>query len=333
MRRRELIAQIAGATVWPLAAHAQPTARIYRVGFVFPNATLADMAGPHPANRYAAAFVQALRGLGYLEGQNLVLERRSAEGRYERFQGIVAELAASKVDVIVGASDALAEAGGRAGLAVPIVVAGLIDPLQTGVVASLARPGGNVTGFTFHTGSEIEGRRLQMLVEAVPQARRVAYLGTKLEWEGPDGTAVRTTAQTLGVSLLHADFAATNYAGAFEIFAPPEKADAIFASRSGTHYINGQAIAAFALAQRLPSTHAWRDIVEAGALMSYGSNYADILGRAASYVDAILKGAKPGELPVQQPVKFELIINLRTATTLGLDLPPTLVARADEVIE
>jgi len=331
MRRRRFLAAL-GATASPLAARAQPTAKIYRVGFVFPNAAVADMAGPNPANRYAAAFVQALRGLGYVEGKNLVIERRSAEGRYERFPIIVAELVASKVDVIVGASDALAEAGGRAGLAVPVVVAGLIAPLQTGVVASLARPGGNVTGFTFHAGSEIEGRRLQMLVEAVPKARRVAYLGTKLEWEGPDGTVVRTTAQTLGVSLPHADFAPTNYAGAFEYFAP-EKADAIFASRSGTHFINGQAIAAFALAHRLPSAHAWRDIVEAGALMSYGSDYADILRRAASYVDAILKGTKPGELPVQQPVKFELVINLKTAKTLGLALPPTLLARADEVIE
>src|SRR5437016_3650744 len=148
MRRRGFVAAL-GAAASPLAARAQPAAKIYRVGFVFPNAPLADMAGPHPANRYAAAFVQALRGLGYLEGQNLVLERRSAEGRYERLQSIVAELAASKVDVIVGASDAIGEAAGRAGLAVPVVVASFIAPLQTGVVASLARPGGNVTGFTF----------------------------------------------------------------------------------------------------------------------------------------------------------------------------------------
>jgi len=330
VRRRGFLAAL--GAVAPPAARAQSAAKFYRVGFVFPNARLADMAGPHPANRYAAAFVQALRGLGYVEGQNLVLERRSAEGKYERFQSILAELTASKVDVIVGASDALGEAAGRAGIAVPVVVAGLVAPLETGVVASLARPGGNVTGFTFHAGSEIEGRRFQMLAEAVPRARRIAYLGTKLDWEGPDGTMVRTTAETLGVSLLHADFAATNYAGAFEFLAP-EKTEAIFASRSGAHYINGQTIAAFALAQRLPSVHVWRDIVEAGALMSYGSDYADILRRAAGYVDAILKGAKPAELPVQQPVKFELVINLKTARTLGLALPPTLLARADEVIE
>jgi ABC-type uncharacterized transport system substrate-binding protein len=331
MKRRGFLAAL-GATASPLAARAQPATKIYRVGFVFPNASLADIVGPHPANRYAAAFVQALRELGYLEGQNLVLERRSAEGRYERFPSIVAELAASKVDVIVGASDAMAEAGGRAGLAVPVVVAGLIAPLKTGVVASLARPGGNVTGFSFHAGSEVEGRRLQMLVEAVPRALRVAYLGTKLDWEGPEGTVVRATAQTLGVSLFHADFAATSYVDAFDSVAR-EKAEAIIASRSGAHFINRHAIAAFAFAQRLPSMQAWRDVVEAGALMSYGSDYADILRRAASYVDAILKGTKPGELPVQQPVKFELVINLKTAKTLGLTLPPTLLARADEVIE
>jgi putative ABC transport system substrate-binding protein len=330
VKRRGFLAAL-GAAASP-AALAQPAAKIYRVGFVFPNAPLADMAGPQPTSRYAAAFVQALRGLGYVEGQNLVLERRSAEGKYDRFQSILAELAASKVDVIVGASDILGEAALRLGLGVPVIVAGLIAPLQNGLVISLARPGGNITGFTFHAGSEIEGGRLQMLIEAVPRARRVAYLATKFEWEGPEGTVVRSTAQTLGVSLLHADFEPTNYASAFDFFTP-DKADAIFASRSGSHFVNLQAIATFSLAQRLPSMHAWRDAVEAGALMSYGSDYADILRRAAGYVDAILKGAKPADLPVQQPAKFELLINLKTAKTLGLALPLALLARADEVVE
>ena len=169
------------------------------------------------------------------------------------------------------------------------------------------------------------------------EMRRISFLRDvqfeqTLDYPTVEVNIDREKAETLGVSLLHADFAATNYAGAFEFLAP-EKTEAIFASRSGAHYINGQTIAAFALAQRLPSVHVWRDIVEAGALMSYGSDYADILRRAASYVDAILKGAKPGELPVQQPVKFELIINLKTAKTLGLALPPTLLARADEIID
>ena len=331
MIRRTFIAGLcAGAS--PLAGKAQPAGKTYRIGFVFPNAPVADMTGDNPPNRYAAAFVHALRGLGYVEGRNLVLERRSAEGKVERYESITAELLARNVDLIVGASDAWGQAAKRVTSTVPIIVAGMISPLQVGIVDSLARPGGNVTGFTFQAGPEIEGPRLQMLLEAVPQVRRLAYLGTQSDWEGAEGNVVRTMAQTRGVSLLHADFAPTNYTSGLESIAR-DKAEAIFASRNGVHYVNRHALTTFMLAQRLPSIHAWRDVVEAGGLLSYASDYADILRRAAGYVDAILKGAKPENLPVQQPVKFELVINLKTATTLGLALPPTLLARADEVIE
>ena len=331
MKRRILLAAAAGGAAGRFAAHAQP-AKTYRVGFVFPNAPVADMLGPEPRSRYAKAFVHALRALGYVEGQNLVLERRSAEGKSEQFDAIVSELVASRMDIIIGAGNPMAEAVKRAASTVPVVMAGLIDPLRAGIVTSLAKPGGGITGFTFHGGSEIEGRRLQMLKQAVPRANRVAYMYTSTDWEGPDGESVRATMQALGMSLIQSEVAPERYADSFETVIRGG-AEAIYSSRSGVHFISAQFLADFALARRLPSIHAWREVVEAGGLISYGADYADILRRAAGYVDSILKGAKAGDLPIQQPTKYELLINLRTAKTLGIDIPPTLLAGADAVIE
>ena len=331
MRRREFITMIGGAAAWPMGAHAQQAGRAHRVALIFPNAPVSDMTGPEPVNRYARAFIHALGDLGYVEGSNLVLERRSAEGKYERFAEIAAELIQSKIDVIVVASNFAIERLKRETSTVPIIMAPTIDPVEAGLVTSLARPGGNITGFTLDAGPEIEGRRLQLLKEVAPAASRIAYLGTKYEWEqvGPD---LRTAAQGLGVAIFHAELIPSSYAAAFPLIAR-DAGDAILTSRNGAHFVNRRLVADILLARRLPGMFTWRDITEAGGLMSYAADYSDVLRRAVGYVDRILKGAKPADLPVQQPTKFELVINLKTAKTLGLSIPEPFLQRADEVIE
>ena len=333
MRRRDFIAGVGGAAAWPLAARAQPTGKAHRVGLVFSTAPMSTMAGPDPINLAVRAFVHGLRDLGYVEGRNLVVERRSAEGRFERFGEIVAELVALNVDAIVitGALE-LARAAKRLTSTVPIVMASSFNPVEEGLVASLARPGGNITGLTHHAGPEIEAKRLQLLKEAVPQATRIAFLGLQSLWDGAEGNSVRAAAPTFGVALIHAGYTPTDYTGAFALITR-ERPHALFVARHGSNNANGQRIADFALEQRLPSVFPYRESVEAGGLLSYGASVPDLYRRAAGHVDKILKGAKPADLAVEQPTKFELVINLKTARTLGLSVPPIVLAQADEVIE
>lgn len=332
MRRREFITVLgSAAATWPFAARAQQAGRVHRVALIFPNAPLSDMTGPEPVSRYVRAFVHALRDLGYAEGSSLVLERRSAEGRYDRFAEIAAELIQSKVDVIVAANNLAIDALKRVTSTVPIIMAPAIDPVESGLVESLARPGGNITGFTFDPGPEIEGRRLQLLKEAVPAASRIGFFGTRSEWE-QIGKELKTAAQGLGVTVFHVELIPSNYAEAFARIGV-EAGAALLASRNGVHFVNKRLVVDMTIERRLPGLFAWRDITEAGGLMSYSADYSETLRRAAGYVDRILKGAKPADLPVQQPTKYELLINLKTARALGLSVPPTLLARADEVIE
>ena len=274
--------------------------------------------------------MHALRDLGYVEGQNLVLERRSAEGKFERFGEIVAELVGRRTDVIV-ALGVVAKEAKRVTTAVPIVMVGS-DPVRAGIVTSLARPGGNVTGVTTDTGPEFEAKRIQLLKEVVPEASRVAYLGLADDWDSDEGKAVRAAVRTMGVTLVHARHTAVHYADAFALITR-ERPHALFVARNPVIYAYRQLIADFAIEHRTPGMYPWREFVEAGGLMSYGVSIPDVWRRAAGYVDKILKGAKPADLPVEQPTKFELVINLKTAKVLGLTIPPTLLARADEVIE
>src|SRR5262245_24668113 len=206
------------------------------------------------------------------------------------------------------------------------------DPVAAGIVSSLARPAGNVTGFTRHPGPEFEAKRLQLLKEAIPEATRVAFLGFKSEWESPEGASVRAAAPMRGVTLVHIEHTPTNFADAFARITR-DRPHALFVARSGAAYANRQLIATFVVDQRMPSIFPFREYVEAGGLMSYGVNLPDLFRRAAGYVDKILRGAAPGDLPIQQPAKFELAINLKAARALGLTVPPALLARADEVIE
>jgi putative ABC transport system substrate-binding protein len=291
-----------------------------------------DVAGPDPINAPFRAFARTMRDLGYVEGRNLILERWAQQSSIGRYSVIAADLVRRKIDMIVTVGNVMVLEMKTVTNAVPIVMATSSDPVQAGIVASLARPGGSITGFTSDTGPEFEVKRLQLLKEALPKAARVAYLGLKSDWESLERRSIRAAGSTLNVTLVHAEQSTTNYFAAFDSITR-ERPHALFVAANPMNYANRQTIAAFATEQKIPGVYPFREIVEAGGLMSYGVNLDDLFSRAAGYVDKILKGAKPADLPVQQPTKFELVINLKTAKALGLTVPPTLLARADEVIE
>jgi ABC-type uncharacterized transport system substrate-binding protein len=326
MKRREFITLIGGAAVaWPLAARAQQAGKLPTIGFLG-SSTLSAM------SQWTAAFVQRLRELGWIEGRTVSIEYRWAEGRSERLAEIAAEFVRLKVDVIVTYATTGTFAAKQATSAIPIVFAIAGDPVGTGLVASLARPGGNVTGLSLQL-TEIIGKRLELLREAVPGLRRLAILGNVSNpFAVLEIDEVQAAARTLGLEVHTPEIQrAQDIALAFE--ALRGRADAIYVSTDPLVITNLTRINTLALGSRLPTIYTSRDYVEAGGLMSYGPNYPDLWRRAADYVDKILRGAKPGDIPVEQPTKFDLIINLTTAKTLGLTIPESFLVRADEVIE
>jgi putative tryptophan/tyrosine transport system substrate-binding protein len=284
-----------------------------------------------PTNPFNSGFRREMRDRGYVEGQNVFLELRSVEGQVERDSEVVAELVRVKVDVILIAGPEMTRQAQRVTTTVPIV-AFVRAPVEEGLVVSLARPGGNITGLTNDTGPELQGKLLGLLRDCVPKVRRVAYLGRRVEWEGPGGVSARATARAWGLGLFLAEPSPNDYTRAFESIVR-ERPDAMMISRDVTHYRHRRLIAEFAARNRLPSMGSYREFAEAGGLLSYGHDIKDIYRRVAIYVDKILKGAKPADLPIEQPTKFELVINARTAKALGLTIPPSLLARADQVIE
>jgi putative ABC transport system substrate-binding protein len=331
MKRRDFIKLLGGATVtWPLAAVAQ-SSKVHRVALVFTTAPVAAMTGPEPVNSVARAFLHGLRAFGYVEGQNLILERRSAEGQFSRYDDIIAELVRLKTDIIVTSAFPMVQPVRSASITVPIVTVFLRDPVEGGLAKSLARPAGNITGLTI-VAPEIDSKRVELLRETLPGATRVAFLGTNEDWEGPSGQSVRAAAQVVGLTVILAEHTPTEYADAFTLLGRVP-VDALFVSSSPHQYANGRLIVDFARQRRLPDTHANREAVQLGALMSYGPNIPDLFRRSAAYVDKILKGAKPADLPIEQPTKFELVINLKTAKEIGLTIPSSILFRADEVIE
>ena len=327
MQRREFITLFGGATaMWPLAARAQQAAKVYRIGFLG-NSTAAleaDLVGP---------FREGLRGLGYVEGQNILIEYRWAEGKYERFPALTAELIALRVDVIVTAGTPASLAVQKAATSIPLVMIAVGDPVATGLVVSLGRPGGNITGLT-SISSEMAGKRLELLREVVPKLSHVAVL-----WNAAspiqviDERETRAAAQALGMKMLSLGVRSREEIEDALTTIVREQPGALLVLADRLFLHHRTRIMDFAAQRRLPGVHAYRELVEAGGLMSYGPSYADMHRRAASYVDRILKGSKPADLPVQAPVKFELVINLQTAEAFGLDVPPQLLALADEVIE
>ena len=325
LRRRQLITLLGGAAAaWPLGAGAQQAGKLPTIGFL-------GTTTPSAWSQWVAAFVQRLRDFGWIEGRTIAVEYRWAEGRDERFVEIAAEFVQLKVDVIVTSGTALLAAK-QATSVIPIVFAVANDPVGSGFVASLSRPGGNITGLSLQS-TDLAGKRLELFREVVPDLRRLAIMahvgnpGAVLEL-----AEVQAAARALGLEVATLEIRrAEDIAPAFE--ALNGRVDALYIETDAlisTHRIR---INTLALAARLPTMHGVRAYVEAGGLMSYGPNYTDLFRRAGELVDKILRGTKPADIPVEQPTKFDLVINLTTAKALGLEVPPTLLARADEVIE
>jgi putative tryptophan/tyrosine transport system substrate-binding protein len=327
MKRRELIALLAAAAAaWPLAARAQQPVKVPRIGF------LGNSTAELEAN-LVDPLRDGLRDLGYVEGRSIVIEYRWAEGKYERFPALIAELIASKVDVIVTAGTPASLAVKKATTSVPLVMVAVGDPVATRLVPSLAKPGGNITGLT-SIAEEIEGKRLELLRAVAPTISHVALLGNSGNASQKRALdEMKAAAATLQMKVLFLDVRAANQLdGAFAtIVRKRPGALFVFADRLFLHH--RARIMDFATQHRLPGVHAYRELVEAGGLMSFGPSYPGMHRRAAYYVDRILKGTKPGDLPVERPATFELVINLKTAKALGLTIPPSLLVRADQVIE
>jgi putative tryptophan/tyrosine transport system substrate-binding protein len=324
MRRREFITLVCGAgAAWPLAAHAQQAGKLPTIGYLGDDAS--------SWSPWTARFVERLNELGWNEGQNISIEYRWSEGHPERIAEIATEFARRNVSVIITYGGAVA-ALKQATAAIPIVFAIAVDPIGSGIVASLSHPGGNVTGLSVEQ-SDIAGKRLELLREIVPKLRRLAIM-----FDGGYAAAVRennetqAAARTFGLDVVsHAIRRAADIVPAFE--AIKSQADALYIAVDALINANREQIARTALSARLPTTFNESGCVEVGGLMSYGPNFSDQFRRTAEIVDKILRGTKPGDIPVEQPIKFELSINLKTAKALGLTVPQTLLATADKVIE
>jgi len=323
--RRKFLATLGGAAVWPLAARAQQAAKLPTIGYLGANSSSAE-------SQRVAAFMQRLRELGWIESRNITIEYLYAEGRSERYAEFAAEFVRLKVDVIVTSGTAAVIAAKQATSLIPIVFAVAGDPVGTGLVASLAQPGGNVTGLSAQL-VDTASKRLELLREVVPGFRRLAIMANignpALVLEMRE---VQATARKLGNEVTTFEIrGAEDIAPVFD--ALKGRADALYVCGDALVDTNRVRIITLALGLRLPTMSDFPEYVEAGGLMSYGPNFPDLFRRAGDYVDKILRGAKPGDIPVEQPTKFDLVINLITAKALGLDVSPMLLTRTDKVIE
>jgi putative ABC transport system substrate-binding protein len=329
MQRREFIKLLGGtAAAWPLAVRAQqPSGRVYRVGYL-------AFASREQQIHLSKAFEEGPRSLGYRVGENVVIEYRFANGQLERLPALAADLVRLGVDVIVSGNPSNTVAARKATATIPIVMTNSSDPVDAGLVASLARPGGNVTGFRSDTGDEINGKRLELLKETLPNLSRVGIL-----WN-PDFTpnrsrltSMREAGRALGLTLVPVEARGLDaLEQAFATMVSEHMQAFVVLGDPVLFNYRGQ-IAAMAVRDRLPAISTTREYAEAGLLLTYGANLPDQFRRAAAFVDKIFKGAKPADLPVEQPTKFELVINLKTAKALSVDVPTFLLQRADEVIE
>jgi putative ABC transport system substrate-binding protein len=325
MKRREFITLLGGATVaWPLAARAQPSARLARLGLLIPGS-------PATYSQRVAALVQRLRELGWVDGRTITIEYRWVAT--QRFDEIAAEFVRSKVDVIFTSGTPPTVAAKRATSEIPIVFAPAGDPLASGLVASLARPGGNITGVSNQT-ADIASKRVELLRELFPRVRRLALMVKSMDNASAASEMREVTAAsaTLGIEVVPLEIRQAEDIGpAFETL--NERADALYVVIDSLVTTHANRINTLALGARLPTMHGARELVVAGGLMSYAASYEDLYRRGAEYIDKILRGTKPADIPVEQPTKFDLIINLTTAKVLGLTIPEAFLLRADEVIE
>ncbi len=330
MRRRDFITLLGGAAAaWPLAARAQqPAGRVYRIGYQ-------SIALREQTLHYIKAFEDGLRSLGYRVGENVVIEYRFADGEMERLPALAADLVRLGVDIIViGGGNPSTVAAMKATTTIPIVMSSSVDPVGNGLVASLARPGGNITGFTADAGSEILGKRFELLKETLPNLSRLGIL-----WN-PDVAFIRNRqtlmteiARTLGLTTIPVEARGVDTLEQAFAALVRERAQAFVMQGDSVLFNYRGQIAEMSLRNRLPAAAPQKEYADAGFLLTYGADVPDLYRRLAGFVDKILKGAKPADLPVEQPTKFELVINLKTAKALGLTIPPTLLARADAVIE
>lgn len=313
-----------------LATDAQPTGKVYRIGYLSIGSASTTYTRP------LEAFRQGLRELGWVEGRNLLIEYRYAEGQSDRLPALADELVRLKVDLIVASPTPSALAAKQATRTIPIVGMSLTEPVAVGLVPSLARPGGNVTGLTYGVDTEIFGKQLQLLKEVVPNVRRVAVL-TNPASGGPSWAlrmeSVRSAARSLGLPLQILEVhEPSDFDAAFAAMVK-ERAGALLVSGDALFFVHRAQLSDLALKNRLPSMSTQSQWVEAGGLLSYAPSFPDLWRRTATYVDKILRGAKPGDLPIEQPAKFELVVNLRTARELGISLPQSVLQRADRVIQ
>lgn len=329
MDRRTWIGAVAGSLgALPRLAAAQATERVYRVGVL--RATPPPLS---PTEVQVVAIANALRELGYVEGRNLVLERRYAGGELDRLPALARELVQARVELVVAVGGAATKACNQVAPALPIVMFGNFDPVALGLVGSLARPGGSITGVLIAPDGTLAGKRLELLKAAVPQATRFAYLSPpdeptiRLQWE-----EARKAAAALGVEIFAVEVREGDFARAFTAIAA-RRPGGLFVAAHTSFMIDRRQIIELAARHRLPAIYEWRDQVHDGGLMAYSTSLVVMYQRIASYVDRILKGARPADMPIERPTKFELVINLKTASAMGLVIPRALLLRADEVIE
>jgi ABC-type uncharacterized transport system substrate-binding protein len=323
MDRRAFLGTFAGGLLAaPLAAEAQPAGKIYRLGF---------LRGGPPLEAYVEGLRQGLRERGYVDGQNVVVEYRSTDGGFDQLPQLAEELVRSKVDIILASAAPAALAAKKTTASVPIVFVGIYDPVEIGLVPNLVRPGGNMTGLATNV-IDFAGKRLELLRGIVPKLRRVAVI-----WQPANPSnanqlkGAQVAARTLGVQLMPVSVQEPNDFDS--AFTTVRGTDGVLMLESPFFTTHRARLAELALRSRLPAIYGQKEYVEAGGLISYGTDFQDLWRRAATYVDKIFKGVSPGDLPIEQPTKFELVINLKTAKALGLTIPPSLLQRADQVIE
>jgi putative ABC transport system substrate-binding protein len=333
VRRRDFITLFgATAATWPVAARAQQPAKMKRIAFVHSAGKVSRLTVSGPP--WFRAFFEELSRLGYVEGQNLGVERYSGEGRIDRYPELAREVVNTQPDLILAVGGRLSLDFKMATTTIPIVTI-VIDPIALGLVASIARPGGNITGVTIAGGVEIIGKRMGLLVEAMPQLSTVGYLASRPFWEDARGEAAREAAKRAGIALSPALLSTFNEEEYQRVFRSLKqvRTDAFMVSEEPEHGIHLAMIVELAARYRIPAIYPLREFVDVGGLMAYSINQADVFRRLANFVATILKGANPGDIPFYQPIKFELVINLKTAKALGLEMPAMLLGRADEVIE